>query len=145
MIKYLLKCNDCDQEFESWFGSSEEYDKLRKLKLLNCQYCDSLDIKKSLMSPNLFNTKKKEIVIKMNQILMDKFDWKKISGHEINLDDYAYLGAPFITNCRYWSEVYQKTINLVKTHNTTRDGLFKLFTMSLQNILFYRQIIAKLK
>ena len=61
MIKYLLKCNDCDQEFESWFGSSEEYDKLRKLKLLNCQYCESLDVKKSLMSQIYLTPRKKKI------------------------------------------------------------------------------------
>ena len=60
MIKYLLKCKDCKQEFESWFSNSDEYDRLLKLKLLNCQSCESLNVKKSLMSPNLLNTKKKE-------------------------------------------------------------------------------------
>ena len=59
MIKYLLKCKDCGQEFESWFGSSDEYDRLLKLKLLNCQSCESINVEKSLMSPNLLNTKKK--------------------------------------------------------------------------------------
>ena len=59
MIKYLLKCKDCEHEFESWFSTSEEYDKLLKLKLLNCPNCESLSVVKSLMSPNLLNTKKK--------------------------------------------------------------------------------------
>ena len=58
MIKYTLKCQDCLIEFESWFGSSKEFDRLKKLKFLNCQSCSSLNIEKSLMSPNLANTKK---------------------------------------------------------------------------------------
>ena len=59
MIKYSLKCKKCSIEFESWFGSSKEFDRLKKLKLLKCQNCNSLKIEKSLMSPNLANTKKK--------------------------------------------------------------------------------------
>ena len=36
MIKYSLKCKNCDLNFESWFASSKEYEKLKKKKLLNC-------------------------------------------------------------------------------------------------------------
>ena len=53
MIKYLLNCKSCKNEFESWFASSKEFDKLKKLKLLNCQNCNSQKIEKSLMKPNL--------------------------------------------------------------------------------------------
>ena len=60
MIKYLLNCKNCSLEFESWFASSKEFDKLKKLKLLNCQSCESINVEKSLMTPNLLNTKKKE-------------------------------------------------------------------------------------
>ena len=56
MIKYLLNCKICKFEFESWFSSSKEFDKLKKLKLLSCQKCDSKKIDKSLMKPNLANT-----------------------------------------------------------------------------------------
>ena len=31
MIKYQLKC-ECGKEFESWFSSSKEFDKLEKKK-----------------------------------------------------------------------------------------------------------------
>jgi len=31
VIKYSLKCKDCQHEFESWFGSSEEEEKLLNL------------------------------------------------------------------------------------------------------------------
>ena len=59
MIKYCLKCKNCSVEFESWFSSSKEFDRLKKLNHLKCQNCDSIRIEKSLMSPNLTNTKKK--------------------------------------------------------------------------------------
>ena len=58
MIKYTLICKDCNKEFESWFGSSKEYDRLKKMKILNCQNCSSLNVEKSLMAPNLSKTKK---------------------------------------------------------------------------------------
>ena len=58
MIKYALICKSCKFEFESWFGSSKEFDRLKKMKLLSCQSCNSINVEKSLMSPNLSNAKK---------------------------------------------------------------------------------------
>ena len=52
MIKYNLVC-ECGKDFESWFSSSTEYDVLKKRKLVNCIYCNSTSIEKSIMSPNL--------------------------------------------------------------------------------------------
>ena len=54
MIKYNLIC-ECGKTFESWFSSSVECDVLRRKKLINCIYCDSTSIKKSIMAPNLFS------------------------------------------------------------------------------------------
>tara|TARA_B100000427_G_scaffold281036_1_gene252021 strand:+ start:3491 stop:3916 length:426 start_codon:yes stop_codon:yes gene_type:complete len=62
MIKYSLECKDCSIKFESWFSSSKDFDRLKKLKLLNCKNCQSLNIEKSLMMPNLANSKKKSKV-----------------------------------------------------------------------------------
>ena len=56
MIKYSLKCQKCSIEFESWFISSKEFERLKKLKFLNCEKCGSLNVEKSLMSPNLAKT-----------------------------------------------------------------------------------------
>ena len=50
MIKYNLKCHN-DHEFESWFSNSKEYDKLNKTGLLECIYCSSKEISKSIMAP----------------------------------------------------------------------------------------------
>tara|TARA_B110001454_G_C12512586_1_gene347462 strand:- start:5 stop:421 length:417 start_codon:yes stop_codon:yes gene_type:complete len=52
MIKYNLKC-ECGKIFESWFANSSEFDSLSKKKLINCIYCDSSSIEKSVMAPNL--------------------------------------------------------------------------------------------
>ena len=53
MIKYNLIC-ECGKTFESWFSSSDEHDILRRKKLINCIYCDSTSVRKSVMAPNLF-------------------------------------------------------------------------------------------
>ena len=50
MIKYNLKCEN-NHEFESWFSNSNEFDKLNKKKLLECIYCASKKINKSIMAP----------------------------------------------------------------------------------------------
>ncbi|MEL0116382.1 MAG: DUF1178 family protein [Pelagibacteraceae bacterium] len=52
MIKYLLKCNKM-HEFESWFSDSKEYEKLKKKNLIECIYCNSKHVEKSIMSPNV--------------------------------------------------------------------------------------------
>ena len=98
MIKYLLKCKDCKNEFESWFSASEEYDKLRKLKLLNCAKCDSLSVEKSLMSPNLLKTKKKENLKDINKL---KDVRKKLSDYKKFVkDNFEYVGENFTYKAR---------------------------------------------
>ena len=54
MIKYNLIC-ECGKTFESWFSSSNEYEVLLRKKLVNCIYCDSTSVRKSVMAPNLFS------------------------------------------------------------------------------------------
>ena len=55
MIKYKLSCKSCEISFDSWFASSKEYEKLKKKKLLNCHFCNSRKVEKSLMAPKLIN------------------------------------------------------------------------------------------
>ncbi len=57
MIKYNLLCSSCSENFDSWFPSSKEFEKLKKLKLINCPNCNSFNVKKSLMSPSVINKK----------------------------------------------------------------------------------------
>ena len=57
MIKYNLKCEN-KHEFESWFSDSKEFENLKKKKLLECIFCASKKINKSIMSPMISVTKK---------------------------------------------------------------------------------------
>ena len=57
MIKYLLECKKKHQ-FESWFSDSKEFEKLKKKKLIECIFCQSKNVDKSIMSPNVVSKKK---------------------------------------------------------------------------------------
>ena len=75
MIKYKLKCKDCEKSFDSWFSSSKEFEKLKKKKILNCHFCNSKKIIKTLMAPNILSINKKtenKIKIKKNAIIKKK-------------------------------------------------------------------------
>ena len=63
MIKYRLNCKNCNSSFDSWFGSSKEYEKLKKLKHLNCYYCNSIKVEKTLMSPSVVNSRDNKALI----------------------------------------------------------------------------------
>ena len=52
MIRYTLKCPD-DHHFDSWFQSSEAFEKLCASSLITCTTCGSSDISKSVMSPRV--------------------------------------------------------------------------------------------
>ena len=67
MIKYKLVCKNCDNFFDSWFASSKEYEKLKKLKHINCDNCYSLKVEKTLMTPSVLNSKKEKPVIYKNK------------------------------------------------------------------------------
>jgi len=60
MIKYRLECNNCYKSFDSWFSSSSEFEKLKSKNFLDCHFCNSKDIKKTLMAPNILNLKQKK-------------------------------------------------------------------------------------
>ena len=57
MIKYLLKCQH-KHEFESWFSDSREFEKLKKKSLIECIFCQTKKVDKSIMSPNIVGKEK---------------------------------------------------------------------------------------
>ena len=102
MIKYNLKCNN-DHEFESWFSNSIEFEKLNKKKLLECIFCSSKKIDKSIMAPTILNSKEKN-----NQIEIINRDFKDRKNELLNLRKYIeknfdYVGKDFSKQVR---EVY---------------------------------------
>ena len=65
MIKYNLICK-CGNTFESWFSASSEFDSLLKKKVIKCIYCESSDVKKTVMSPRL--SRKSNQILKKNKL-----------------------------------------------------------------------------
>ena len=57
MIRYALICEK-GHAFESWFQSSEAYDKQAKRSLVACPSCGSPKVEKALMAPRLKRTDK---------------------------------------------------------------------------------------
>lgn len=52
MIRYDLKCSKGHQ-FESWFGSSADFDKLIAANMVSCAVCGSESVKKAIMAPRV--------------------------------------------------------------------------------------------
>ena len=98
MIKYALICRSCKLEFESWFGSSKEFDRLKKMKLLNCQSCNSIKVEKSLMSPNLSNSKKK--ISNPNELKFQEVKQKLREYKKFVKDNFDFVGENFAYEAR---------------------------------------------
>ena len=98
MIKYALICKSCKLEFESWFGSSKEFDRLKKMKLLNCQSCNSIRVEKSLMSPNLSNSKKK--ISNTNELKFQQVKQKLREYKKFVKDNFNFVGENFAYEAR---------------------------------------------
>ena len=56
MIKYSLKCSE-GHRFESWFQSSDAYDRLVEMGQLACAVCNSTKVEKAIMAPQVSSTK----------------------------------------------------------------------------------------
>ena len=52
MIRYTLSCAE-GHGFESWFQSSDAFERLKAAGMVSCAVCGSTDIGKALMSPSL--------------------------------------------------------------------------------------------
>lgn len=122
MIKYNLKCNN-NHEFESWFSDSDEFNKLNKKKLLECIYCSSNKIQKSIMAPMLAGTKEKvnSIDIFDKQLLRQKNSLIKLRKHiEKN---FEFVGDKFSEKIRevYYDKKTKKSIYGTTTLEQRKD------------------------
>ena len=116
MIKYNLKCHN-DHEFESWFSNSKEYDKLNKKRLLECIYCSSKKINKSIMSPTIFNSKEKNKQIEaINENFKDKKN-KLLNLRKYIEKNFDYVGNDFSKKVRevYYDKKSKKSIYGITT------------------------------
>ena len=99
MIKYKLVCKNCDLKFDSWFASSNEYERLKKKKLLNCHKCSSTQVEKTIMAPQLINSKTKiNEKIKIEKLNKVK---KTIIGYQKFIkENFKYVGDNFAYEAR---------------------------------------------
>ena len=113
MIKYNLIC-ECGKTFESWFSSSNEHDELRRKKLINCIYCDSTSVRKSVMAPNLFS--------KTNKISKNTNIEKKIKKQLLELRRYIEK------NCKNVGDNFPREARSIHYDKKTSKGIYGMAT-----------------
>jgi hypothetical protein len=99
MIKYKLECKNCEITFDSWFATSKEYEKLKKKNFLICHNCNSQKVEKTLMAPQLINSKKQ------SKDSLDIAKYKSIKKTIKNYqkfikDNFKYVGKNFAYEAR---------------------------------------------
>ena len=121
MIKYNLKCKN-KHEFESWFSDSKEFEKLKSKKIIECTYCGTKSIEKSIMSPNILNNEGKEKKGKLSKEL------KKIRGDLLKMRNFVeknfeYVGKDFTREVRniYYDKRKNKNIYGKVTEEETEE------------------------
>ncbi len=97
MIKYKLTCKSCNTDFDSWFASSNEYERLKKRKLLSCHNCNSQRVQKTIMSPQLINNNKSE---ELNSEKFNKVKKTIQSYQKFIKENLKYVGDNFAYEAR---------------------------------------------
>ena len=114
MIKYNLRCEN-KHEFESWFSDSNEFEKLKKNNLLECIYCNSTKVNKSIMSPRVVNNKEtKSDFISIENLRGKKEALKKLKKFVEN--NFEFVGDKFASQVR---EIYYDTSRKKNIYGTT--------------------------
>ena len=111
MIKYNLKCKN-EHEFESWFSDSNEFENLKKKKLLECIFCSSKKINKSIMAPMVSGKKERNFEIReLNENLVNEKD-KLLKLRKFVESNFEYVEKDFSKRVReiYYDKKNKKTI-----------------------------------
>ena len=90
MIVFNLICSECDYSFEGWFDNTKIFNKQKKEKLINCPSCESLNIKKALVAPNV-SKKSNSKTVKNKKTFASNI--KKIK--KIVEENFDYVGDSF--------------------------------------------------
>ncbi len=111
MIKYNLKCAN-KHEFESWFSDSKEFDRLKKKDLIECIFCQTKNVEKSIMSPSVANSdyQKKQKQISSEEIRNFKKDLVKL--RKFVEKNFEYVEHNFANRVRevYYDKKSKKNI-----------------------------------
>ena len=99
MIKYKLFCKNCNLKFDSWFASSNEYERLKKKKLLSCHKCNSIKVEKTIMAPQLIN-RKSDTYEKANIEKYNKVKKTIIGYQKFIKENFKFVGNNFAYEAR---------------------------------------------
>jgi len=91
MIKYNLKCKH-KHEFESWFLDSKEFEKLKSKKMIECIFCKTKSIEKSIMAPNVLSQEQKQKNQKSKKYI------KKIQKDLLKMRDFVEKNFEYVGN-----------------------------------------------
>ena len=116
MIKYLLKCNN-NHKFESWFSESKEFEKLKKKNLIECIFCHSKNVDKSIMSPNVLR-KEKVVEKKINNDDFNKIKKDLIEIRKFIEKNFEFVGNKFAKEVREIHYDNKKNKNIYGTAST---------------------------
>ena len=107
MIVFNLNCSDCAFSFEGWFENTKDYNKQIRKGLLTCPSCNSTQIKKGLMAPNLSKKSNSKISKKNKSIASNVKKLKKIIEKE-----FDYVGDKFTEEAKKikYGEVKERAI-----------------------------------
>jgi len=114
MIKYNLRCNN-NHEFESWFSNSNEFDNLKKKKLLECIFCASKKIDKSIMAPMVFGSKENNDELKIFNEKLKKEKNKLLELRKYVENNFEFVGTNFSRKVR---EIYYDNKNKKMIYGT---------------------------
>ena len=90
MIVFNLICKKCEYLFEGWFENTKTFNSQKKRKLINCPNCDSSNITKALVAPNI-PRKSNSKIVKNKKTLASNI--KKIK--KIVEENFDYVGDNF--------------------------------------------------
>ena len=121
MIKYNLKCKN-RHEFESWFSDSKEFEKLKSKKMIECTFCGTKSIEKSIMSPNILNNEDKDKSIKSYKNLQ-KIKEDLLKMRNFVEKNFEYVGKDFPREVRniYYDKRKNKNIYGKATEEETEE------------------------
>ena len=122
MIKYNLKCHN-DHEFESWFSDSKEFEKLKTKKMLECIYCSSNNINKSIMAPMISNLKNKNEQIDVSEKNFKNEKNKLLQLRKYIEKNFDYVGKDFSKKVRevYYDKKTKKAIYGTATYKEREE------------------------
>ena len=112
MIKFDLVCEN-DHIFEVSFDDSSSYEIQKKKKLIECPFCNSLKISKSVMAPNVTNKSSSTMKTMNKQNKLFSNYNKQINKIKSEIEkNFKYVGKKFPEEARkiYYGETKDEPI-----------------------------------